>query len=74
MTENQTATPDSPETSEEHLLGIQQVLQRVPVSRSTIYDWIARGLFPAPFKIGPRRVAWTPRMVSEWIAEKVQRP
>ncbi|MBW4055959.1 MAG: AlpA family phage regulatory protein [Proteobacteria bacterium] len=39
-------------------LRIKQVQEIVPVSKSTIYQWIKEGRFPAPTKLGERTSAW----------------
>ena len=56
-------------------LSLLQVLELVPVSRSTIYGWVAHGHFPPPRKIGPRRVGWRRDEVVAWLIsrEKAQR-
>lgn len=40
------------------------------VSRSFIYDQIARGVFPSPIKLGARAVAWTERDLLAWEATR----
>jgi prophage regulatory protein len=40
------------------LLRISEVLKRIPVSRTSLYDGIKIGLYPAPVRIGKRSVAW----------------
>ncbi|ODV42371.1 hypothetical protein AWV79_27695 [Cupriavidus sp. UYMMa02A] len=40
------------------LLRLPEVLKIVPVSRSTWYDGIQSGRFPAQVKLGPRISAW----------------
>jgi len=42
----------------ERLLRIREVLQRLPISRTSLYDGIKVGLYPAPVRIGKRTVAW----------------
>lgn len=37
-------------------------------SRSTIYDKVRRGEFPAPIKISPRNVRFKESEVLDWIA------
>lgn len=44
--------------SRECLLRIHEVLQRIPISRTSLYDGIKVGLYPAPVRIGKRTVAW----------------
>jgi prophage regulatory protein len=40
-------------------------------SRSSIYNAIKIGAFPAPVKIGPRAVAWTSASIAQWQADCV---
>jgi prophage regulatory protein len=47
-------------------LRIKQVQQIVPVSKSTIYEWIKQGKFPAPTKLGERTSAWNEDAVIEF--------
>lgn len=42
------------------------------VGRSTLYEWIQGGSFPAPISIGKRAVAWDSLAVSEWIEARVK--
>lgn len=39
----------------------------LPISRSTLYAWIAAGKFPAPIKLGPRVSAWRASDVMAFI-------
>ena len=50
-----------------HLLSINAVSDMTSFSRSTIYRYIAQNKFPAPIKIGSRRVAWKSTDILEWI-------
>jgi prophage regulatory protein len=40
-------------------------------SRSSIYNAIKIGAFPAPVKIGPRAVAWPSEVIAKWQADCV---
>ncbi|MCV2367687.1 helix-turn-helix transcriptional regulator [Roseateles oligotrophus] len=40
------------------LLRINDVLQLIPVSRSSFYSGMQTGLYPKPVRIGKRTVAW----------------
>jgi predicted DNA-binding transcriptional regulator AlpA len=42
----------------ERLLRLPQVLERIPVSKSSWWQGIRDGRFPAPVKLGPRTSAW----------------
>ena len=45
-------------TSFSPLLRLPDVLRRYPVSRTTWYDGIKLGMYPAPVRLGKRTVAW----------------
>ena len=40
------------------------------LSRSTLYDWMKRGEFPQPVKLGTRLVAWRESDVNEWLKSR----
>lgn len=42
----------------QRFLRLRQVLQIIPVSRSTWWLWVKQGRAPAPVKLGPRVNAW----------------
>ena len=51
----------------------KQVEARTGLSRSTIYDGVRAGTFPAPVRLGPRAVGWLASEVDDWLAAKVER-
>ena len=53
------------------LLRLPAVLDRVGVSRASLYRMIAAGEFPAPVQLSPRSVAWPESDVSEWIEARI---
>lgn len=55
------------------LLRLPKVLALVGVSRSTLYRWVALGLFPQPRSLTPTgsTVAWSAAEVHAWIAAKL---
>ena len=54
----------------ENLLDRKKVEIKTTLSRSSIYDMIARGEFPKPVKISGRRVAWLESSVDAWIQSR----
>lgn len=40
------------------LLRLKQVLENIPVSKSTIFQWVKDGKFPQPVKLSARCTAW----------------
>lgn len=49
------------------LMRCPEVLDLVPLSKSTLYLMIQQGSFPAPVKLGRRAVAWRLADVEAWI-------
>jgi prophage regulatory protein len=61
--------------SEKHqrLLRLAEVRDRVPYSRSTIYQLVAEGKFPKPISLGARAVAWLESEIDQWIASRIDK-
>ncbi len=49
------------------LLRRPEVENRTGLSRSTLYDWMKRGNFPLPVRLGTRLVAWRESEVTAWL-------
>ena len=45
---------------------LPHVIQATGRSRTSIYDGIKEGTFPAPIPIGPRAVAWDAEAIAQW--------
>ena len=52
------------------LWNLKTVVARTGLSRSTLYVYIARGLFPRQRVLGPRRVGWIAAEVCHWIVTR----
>ncbi|HDZ07508.1 helix-turn-helix transcriptional regulator [Pseudohongiella sp.] len=61
-----TAKRAIPETG---FLRLTDVLQFIPISRSTWWLWVANGKAPAPIKLGPKTTAWKAEEISAFIEE-----
>lgn len=48
----------------------KDVLRKLCISNSTLYDWIANGRFPAPFLMGAQAVGWLEEEVDAWLTER----
>ena len=55
------------------ILRRKAVEARTGLSRSTIYDYIRAGRFPAPVRVGDRAVGWVASEVDSWLAAQVER-
>jgi prophage regulatory protein len=54
---------------QDRLLRMQEVTKLVSISRATIYRYLNEGSFPAPIRIGARRVAWRASDINTWFAQ-----
>jgi prophage regulatory protein len=54
------------------ILRRKQVEARVGLSRSTIYDRIKAGSFPAPFSLGAKAVGWLQSEIELWITQRAR--
>ena len=52
-------------------LTMRQVLERVPLSKTYIYQLINEGTFPRPVPLGPHRVAFVESEVVAWMAARL---
>lgn len=51
------------------LIRLDEVLKRIPVSRSTFYSGQLRGLYPRAVSIGPRARAYRLSEIRAWLAD-----
>ena len=47
-------------------LRLSAVLKATGWSRATIWRKVKAGLFPAPFPIGPKSIAWDAEEIAQW--------
>ena len=52
-------------------LRLPDVIERTGYGRSTIYEMIKAGNFPAPVYLGPRAVAWLESEVDSWMQDRI---
>ena len=50
---------------------LPEVISRTGYKRTSIYEKIAEGTFPAPIKLGPRAVAWVSEEIEEWMDARI---
>ena len=58
--------------SETRILRLPEVLARVGLSRSTVYQLMAAGDFPASVRLTPNSVGWRRDDIDAWIASRVR--
>lgn len=54
----------------EKILKLPDVMAATALSRSSIYAFIKKGVFPAPVPLGTACVGWLSSEVSGWISER----
>ncbi len=55
----------------EKLLSFKEVAARVGgASRVTVWRWVQAGHFPAPIRIGLRKIAWRERDIETWLSRR----
>ncbi len=54
------------------ILRRKQVEARTGLSRSTIYDRIKAGTFPAPISLGEKAVGWIESEIDAWLNARIQ--
>lgn len=56
----------------QRLLRLPEVESLVGLRKSSIYDAIKRGDFPAPVKLSRRAVCWPAAAIDQWISERIK--
>lgn len=51
---------------------LTQVMDCTGLGRSTVYKYIAEGLFPRPVPLGYRAVGWLESEVTDWIKARIK--
>jgi prophage regulatory protein len=53
------------------VIRLREVQLRTGLARSTVYDLIAKGLFPRPIALTAGSVAWITHEIDGWLAERI---
>lgn len=56
------------------IIRLPEVINRTGRSRSSIYQDVADGYFPAPIKLGrnARAIGWPESVIEDWIQERIE--
>lgn len=60
-------------SSSRRYLLLKDVIERVRLSRSTIYRLIAAGSFPSPYALSENRSGWLESEIDEWCNSREKR-
>ncbi len=66
------AQPPLPPPPDEALLRQPEVVKRVGIGKTALWQMIARGEFPKPRKITGRAVGWLASEITAWITTRPQ--
>jgi prophage regulatory protein len=53
------------------VLRLSEVIEQTKLSRSTIYAYINRGIFPPATRVGIRAVRWESEAITKWLADRI---
>jgi prophage regulatory protein len=73
FSQKQESSQELADLSRIRLIKRPEVLKRTCLTKSSMYDRIAKGEFPPPVKIGSRAVAWVESEVQAWILEQIRK-
>lgn len=59
-------------TTPEKLLRLPAVMAIVGMGKSSVYEGVKNGTFPAPIKLSRRAVCWPESHIAAWVAERIQ--
>jgi prophage regulatory protein len=54
------------------IIDLTQLMNKVPLGKSTIYAYVKAGKMPAPIKLGDRAVGWIESEIDAWLKERVE--
>jgi len=57
--------------STEKLLRLPAVIAIVGMGKSSVYEGVKNGTFPAPIKLSRRAVCWPESHIAAWVSERI---
>ena len=60
--------------TDERLVGTREVLERIPIHRSTLSEMIAAKRFPAPLKLTQSKLLWRWSTILQWLENLEKHP
>ena len=57
-----------------NVIRVREVQRRTSLSRALIYREMQAGMFPRPYKLGPRAVGWRVSEINEWLRTRPLAP
>lgn len=69
QTKDSIAPSDETASSPARLLRLPEVMARVGMKRSAIYQRMSEGRFPKSRSLGPKCAVWVEKEIEEWIEQ-----
>ena len=60
--------------TDERLVDTRELLERIPIHRSTLNEMIKTKRFPAPLQLTPSKLFWRWSTILEWLDERERHP
>lgn len=54
------------------VLRVKDLIQKLNISRSSLYKLIKEGKFPKPISLGARSVGWNSKTVDDWLDDRAK--
>jgi prophage regulatory protein len=67
-------TPGPDPLADDRILDPQELLERIPLDRSTVYRMVQEGRFPPPIRLTAFRIGWRWSAILAWLAEREANP
>jgi prophage regulatory protein len=67
-------SPEAALEASERILPTEELLERVPLDRSTLWRMAREGRFPKPIQLTPSRIGWRWTSVLAWLADREANP
>lgn len=67
---SQTAASSTPVQGLDQILRLPQVKLATGLGKSSIYNGVLNGTFPAPVALGARAIGWHQSSVESWLASR----
>jgi prophage regulatory protein len=56
--------------ADDRILEPKELLERIPLDRSTLYRMVQEGRFPAPIQLTTSRIGWRWSAIVRWLGER----
>jgi prophage regulatory protein len=64
----------TPADTSDRVINTRELLDLIPLTRSTIWKLAREGRFPKPIQLTPSRIGWQLSEVLAWVADRKRNP